>query len=312
MAKTAVVVGATNGSGKAISCRLAQDGFNVIALGRDKPGRREEVIDHLIKCTSDGYTATNEEAKKQTHEFRACNAFELAQVKECAESIMSDCKTIDALVMTQGMATVQSFTATSEGNDEKLTLHYWSRAAFANCLLPALRSSSMPGGAVVLSVLSGGVHSPYKKYDIDPELKSNYSIKNAADAAGYYNDLFFDKMAKAEKNKGVNFVHAAPGFVASNWGTEMPSYLKGPIRLMQRLGGKSTEKCAEFMVKPILQCEIGDIQLSRPNGGESGLFIMNEDATSGKLSKGHNEEAMSSVWNSTRDVLGRSGIGLDV
>ena len=51
--------------------------------------------------------------------------------------------------------------------------------------------------------------------------------------------------------------------------------------------------------------------MSRPNGGESGLFIMNEDATSGKLSKGHTEEAMSSVWNRTRDVLGRAGIELD-
>ena len=35
MAKTAVVVGATNGIGKAISCHLAREGFNVIAVGRE-------------------------------------------------------------------------------------------------------------------------------------------------------------------------------------------------------------------------------------------------------------------------------------
>jgi NAD(P)-dependent dehydrogenase (short-subunit alcohol dehydrogenase family) len=306
MTKTAVVVGATNGIGKAISCRLAHEGFNVIAVGRDKPGRAQEVMDQLIRCS-------NNNGELQ-HEFRACDAFELKQVKECADSIVQDFEKkngIDALVMTQGMATIQSFTPTSEGNDEKLTLHFWSRAAFATCLLPALRASSMPGGPVVMSILSGGIHSPYKKYDSDPELKISYSIKNAADAAGYYNDLFFDKLAKNPENKTVNFVHAAPGFVASNWGTEMPSFLRGPIRLMQKMGGKSTDKCASFMIKPIVQSLKGQMELKRPNGGDEGVFIMNEDGTAGNLSKGHTNEAVESVWGATKDVLSRAGISID-
>lgn len=41
-----------------------------------------------------------------------------------------------------------------------------------------------------MSILSGGVHSPFQGYKTDPELKDTYSIKNAADMAGYYNDLF--------------------------------------------------------------------------------------------------------------------------
>ncbi|KAL3792476.1 hypothetical protein HJC23_000948 [Cyclotella cryptica] len=321
--KTAVVVGATNGIGKAISCRLANDGFKIIAVGRDKDGNRgPEVIDFLSKCSK------NHDVR---HEFRACDAFELKQVKECAEGIASDYggnnnsegkDGIDALVMTQGMATVQSFTPTVEGNDEKLTLHFWSRAAFATCLLPVLRdnvnddklaasSARMPGGPVVMSVLSGGVHSPYTKYGSDPELRKHYSIKNAADFAGFYTDLFFDKLAQMPSNKGINFIHAAPGFVASNWGTEMPSFLRGPIRLMQKMAGKSPEKCANLMVQPILQCSHGELALKRPNDVEEGLFIMNEDGTSGKFSKGHSVEAMSSVWGTTKDVLSKAGICLE-
>ena len=304
--KKAVVVGSTNGIGKAISCRLAKDGFSVIAVGRDKEGRVEEIVKNLTACSAQEGATNNTQ-----HEFRPCDAFSLAQVKECASGIVKDHSKIDALVMTQGMATIQSFTPTSEGNDEKLTLHFWSRAAFAALMLPSLRASSMPGGPVVMTVLSGGVHNPYKLYKDDPELRKNYSIKNAADGAGFYTDLFFDKLAKQPSNQRINFIHSSPGFVASNWGTEMPAYLKGPIRFMQKIGGKSPDKCASFMVQPILQCASGDIGLTRPSNNAEGLFIMNEDASSGKLTKLHTEEAIESVWDTTSSVLDKAGIALD-
>ena len=314
--KTAVVVGATNGIGKAIACRLAQEGFQVIAVGRDGPGRSDAVVKYLNDCT------TLSSSSPVKHEFRPCDAFDLGQVKSCASDIVRDNNGgIDALVMTQGMATIQGFTPTINGNDQKLTLHFWSRAAFAYCLLPALCNSTMmmPGGPIVLSVLSGGVHSSYSKYNTDPELKNNYSIANAATFAGYYTDLFFDKLASKPGNESINFIHAAPGFVATAWGTEMPSYLRVPIRAMQKLMGKQSSKCAEYMVSPILQCAKGNIELKLPpaNGGKEetagrkGVYIMNENGTSGKLTKGHNEEALESVWSTTKDVLGRVGIELN-
>ncbi len=318
--------------GKAIACRLAQEGFQVVAVGRGGEGRRGEVLSFLEECSvasSSSATGKGSAAAAIKHEFRPCDAFDLSQVKRCAEDIDRDYGDdagggIDALVMTQGMATTQSFTPTVDGNDEKLTLHYWSRAAFASSLLPALRRSSsssraaaaMTGGPVVLTVLSGGVHSPYSGYRTDPELRSNYSIANAANFAGYYTDLFFDGLASRPANASVNFVHAAPGFVATNWGAEMPSYLRGPIRALQKMMGKSPAKCAGYMVGPILRCGHGDIGLEPPSGGGGGkdattgrgVYIMKEDGTSGKLTKGHTVEAMDRVWGTTRDVLGRAGI----
>ena len=297
--RTAVVVGAAGGIGQACAHRLAEAGFGVVAVGRNKPGRAEAVVAEL-NAKGGG-----------PHEFRGCDAFSLTDVKDCADGIVQDKGSIDALVMSQGMATVQGFTPTVDGNDQKITLHLWSRAAFANQLLPALNKSDMPKGPVVLSILSGGVHSPYKGYTSDPELKDTYSIKNAADMAGYYNDLFFDALARKPNNGKINFVHSCPGFVNSNWGTEMPWYLKGVIRCMQPLG-KSTTECAEFMVDPVLRSAAGLEMIGRPNDASDGIFIMHEDATASKLTKEHTVDAVTSVWKTTAEVLRRSGIDIDV
>lgn len=59
-------------------------------------------------------------------------------------------------------------------------------------------------------MLSAGVHSPYPHVDDDPGLQRHYSIANAANAAGYYNDLGLDALARQPGNENVVFVHAAP------------------------------------------------------------------------------------------------------
>ena len=87
---------------------------------------------------------------------------------------------------------------------------------------------------------------------------------------------------------------------------EMPWYLRGMIRCMQPMG-KSTVECAEFMVDPILKSAVGETLFNRPND-DKGIFIMNQDASAGSLTKGHTSDALNSVWNTTVDVLKRAGI----
>ena len=45
--RTAVVVGAAGGIGEACAHRLAEAGFSVVAVGRDRPGRAEAVVSGL-------------------------------------------------------------------------------------------------------------------------------------------------------------------------------------------------------------------------------------------------------------------------
>ena len=59
--------------------------------------------------------------------------------------------------------------------DEKLTLHYYSRALLMTALAPLLQCSS---DGRCLSVLSGGVHSAYANYAEDPVVLMDLCTQN--------------------------------------------------------------------------------------------------------------------------------------
>jgi len=305
--KTAVVVGSTSGIGQGISLRLAEQGWNVVAVGRHREGRAESVIQRLTEYTDAVSAGKEGDVVKPQHSFVPCDCFSLKSVQEAANTILEQHDTIDALVLTQGMATTQAFTPTVDGNDEKLTLHYFSRMAFACLLLPALAKSDMAKGPVVLSILSGGVHSPYKNYQTDFSLKDTYSISNAANAAGYYNDLGLDALAR--KNPTMNFFHAAPGFVNTNWGTEFGPVLRAMVRCMQPLG-RSPADCAEFMAGPtVLASAYGD-DLA-PKHEDVGIICFgasNGKADPSTVTKEHTAEARDFVWQQTMETLKKAGL----
>lgn len=314
--RTAAVVGATSGIGKACANRLAEQGYNVIAVGRDRPGRAESVIQELNKFSSSSASTlgiTTPPSPK--HEFYACDAFSLSNVQKTAEEIKSNHPTIDVLILTQGMATTQGFTPTEEGNDEKMTLHYYSRMAMTLGLLSALRKSTKPQGAVVMTVLSGGVHGVYEKMEEDIDLKKNYSVKNAADAAGYYTDLGFDSLACKEENEGIQFVHAAPGFIKTNWGTEFNVVLRSMVRCMQAVLAREPSECADYLLSPSVfasdvENEEGGLPV-RLNGRKEGIHIIGEKGQVEGLTKNHTESAKEILWKHSCSILEKAGVKVE-
>lgn len=183
-----------------------------------------------------------------------------------------------------GMGTAQGRTETADGIDAKLALHYYSRVALIQKLVDI-----MPEGSRVMTVLSGGVHKPYVNDDM--ELKNNYTLGNAANAAGFYNDLAMAKLAQLHPK--LSFIHAAPGAVNTNWGSEMPWYLKGPIRTFQ-VFFRSIGDCGEYMSYGLLAPQYA-----------AGLHIMTPDADAAKTTNQHTEENINKVWQHTLSVLDR-------
>lgn len=283
MGRHAVVVGGTAGIGKGIAVRLAQANFTVTIVGRNAE-QGSQVIEEMKR-----YSPNN------VHDFFKCDAGLIRNVRSFAKTYSETHSSLDVLVQTQGIATTQGRTETDEGIDVKLSLHYYGRMALIQSLLPLLRAS--PSGRV-LSVFSAGVHGPYEDYKKDPELKNNYTLSNAAIAPGLYNDLTLDSFARQPENKNISFIHSAPGFVNTNWGTELNWFLRGLVRAIQPLA-TSIEDCAEFMCLPLLSSD--ETQLEK-NGQ---VILMSPKGEPAKKTKLHTDEAREFIWDHTQEVLSR-------
>jgi hypothetical protein len=128
-------------------------------------------------------------------------------------------------------------------------------------------------------------------------------------------------MATVEENRGINFVHASPGFVDTNWGTELHPVLRRLVRIMQRLLGKKPLDGAENMLGPTvfaseqgnelpqtLPLERNTAMTGRMDSNSScGVIVMGQNGESKSLTKGHTKEAKKFVWDETMKVLNRAG-----
>ena len=148
--KRALVVGGTSGIGEGVAVRLAQAQASVTIVGRS-PERGAAVVQKMQAAAG--------KASEAQFDFIPCDCFSLLSVEQCAQEVVrrvsapaadedagastEQAGALDYLVMAQGMATMQGFTPTPEGLDQKLTLHFWSRAAFALQLLPVLQHAEV-------------------------------------------------------------------------------------------------------------------------------------------------------------------------
>mmetsp|Transcript_21871 Transcript_21871/g.30083 ORF Transcript_21871/g.30083 Transcript_21871/m.30083 type:complete len:294 (+) Transcript_21871:31-912(+) len=276
----AVCVGATQGIGRAVAVKLAGLCANVTIIGRNE--KQGAIVVNLLKQLN----------PKGSYSMIPCDVSTINNVRLACKQLKTNHDQLNYLVLSQGIASIEGRQETVDGIDVKMALHYYSRIQFINELLPILRSSSLGKfDSRVLSVLSGGIHSPYTNMN-DPALKDSYSLTNAANAAGFYNDLALDQLARNESVDKFSFIHATPGVVRTEWGKDFPAILRLPIRLAQYFA-TPPELCAERLVNNAL---LGSHMAN-------GFHVMNQMGQESKKTKEHNDFYRNAVWKHTNEVL---------
>ena len=280
--QVALVIGGTNGIGRGLAEWLARQGASVVVAGRSRE-RGEEVVQAM--------TSQSPEDKSAHFSFAPIDAMKIADTNRFCIEFAAAHRRLDYLVLTPGIASTQGRTETSEGLEQKLAIHFFGRVAAIQGLLPLLEQTADAGGDVrVMSVLSAGVHAPYLGYKEDFELKESFSLGTCAKAGSLYTDVALDSLSK--EHPKITFLHAAPGGVATAWGTELNPFLRGMVRFVQ-LFFKSPEACANA-IGPGLLAEgfKGGFQMVDPSGGHV------------KESSEH-DKAREIVWEKTKGVLAR-------
>ncbi len=158
-------------------------------------------------------------------------------------------------------------------------------------------------------MFSAGVHGTYDKLE-DLGLKLNYTLTNAANAGGFYNDLAFDQLSRefavaAGVEQRVSFIHAAPGFVRTAWGKDFPFPLNTAISLLQRFA-MTPEQCADKLVgHALLGAQMGPpaLSLDTKNSVNAGFHLMTPDGKEAARTKLHSDKYREAVWAHTNELL---------
>lgn len=141
--RTVLITGATDGLGRALAHRLAEDGATLVLHGR-RPDALEQTADDVRRHGVEASTVLADLA-------------ELHQVRAMADSFTGDGIGIDVLVNNAGVGVGRPDTTTRattvDGNELRFAVNYLAPALLMSRLLPAMLQR--PGSRIV-NVASGG------------------------------------------------------------------------------------------------------------------------------------------------------------
>ncbi|KAG8946191.1 hypothetical protein FRC04_012046 [Tulasnella sp. 424] len=241
---TALFIGGTSGVGQGAAeafARATQGRAHILICGRNRKAA-ERIIETFPKHPESKY------------EFVECEATLMKNVVKVAEEVKhkitdADGKmpTLNYLIASQGIMTLDWFDPTSEGIDKKLALHFYGRWK----LLPLLDKASNEGDeARVMSIFAPGVSDALDTSDLG--LKKTYSPPKVLKQAALYNDNFVAEYAT--RYPAISFIHMSPGLTKTPGLTRnMPWWFKPSVTYLSRLGqARSVADSGEYLASALL------------------------------------------------------------
>jgi len=209
---------------------------------------------HILICgrsreSAESVIASFPQTPNSQYEFVECDVSLMKNVVATTNAIKARVDTLNYLVVSQGILTMQGFTPTAEGIDVKLALHFYSRWKFIDELMPLLQKAKEQGQeARAMTVLDSTRGAPLDADNIG--LKKKYSLGLAAGQGITYNNLMVEEYSK--RYPQISFSHIYPGFVNTDIGRNLHWALKPAASLLGKVAATSLEDCGEYLLSALL------------------------------------------------------------
>ena len=229
--KICVITGATDGIGKRTAEVLAEKGFNLGIVGRNKKKGRALVKDIFEKT-----------GNEKIHYFNA-NLLLMSEVKRVASEIKEKFEKIDVLLNNVGAAFFNE-SYTSEGFESTFALNHLSYFLLTHILLENMDTEN---GSRIINVASDA------HFGVDLEFDDVQSIKSYGGYQNYkksklMNVLFSYELAERLKDKPITVNALHPGFVASKFGHNNSGLKVWLLKLSQKLKAINVNDGAETSI----------------------------------------------------------------
>lgn len=196
--KTALVTGANSGMGKATAAALADQGFTVIMLCRN----RER-----------GEAAVKELKKDNDRDLRVmlCNLGSMQDIRRFTEEFKANFDKLDVLVNNAGVISLER-RETEDGLEEQFGVNHIGHFLLTLRLLDKMK----PGSRIV--VVASGAHKIGKIHFNDYNLKHGFNVITAYSQSKLANILFARELAERLRGREITVNCCHPGAVATSMG----------------------------------------------------------------------------------------------
>ena len=191
--KTVLVTGATDGLGKLVAIKLAQNGARVLLHGRDQ-AKGDRVMAEIRAATG-----------AADLEFYRADLAVLAQVRDLARAVTARHKRLDVLINNAGVLGRETRQMTGDGQELHFQVNYLAPFLLTELLLPTILASAP---ARIVNVSSGG-QAPFDFDDV--MLDTGYSAMRGYCQSKLGQIMNTIDLAERLKGSGVTVTSLHPG-----------------------------------------------------------------------------------------------------
>ena len=274
--RTCLITGATDGIGKETAIGMAENGYNLILIGRNEE-KGKKVSDEIRKI-----------ADSIDIDFFTADLILMKEVSRVADEVCQKYDRIDVLINNVG-AYFAFRDVTEEGFERTFALNHLGYFLMTKKLLPLVEKSDYKRIVNVSSSAHYGVSFEFDNLNGEKKYRGFRAYQKSKLA----NVMFTYELAKKVKDSGITANCLHPGFVASKFGNNNNFLWRGIIGFAKALTAINVKKGAKNSIHLACSDDVKDI---------SGRFFSNCEVKKGS-GKAKNEEHNQKLWEISEDAV---------